>query len=37
MQEGYESFISPKVRTVEDIIEAAINRKNVKTKGERNA
>jgi antitoxin ParD1/3/4 len=33
IQDGYESGISPKKRTVEDIMEAAINRKKVKTKG----
>lgn len=37
IQEGYESGISPKVRTVEDIMAAAIDRKKVKAKGERNA
>ena len=30
IREGYESGISPKVRTVDDIMEAAINRKKSK-------
>jgi len=34
IQEGYESGISPEVRTVEDIMKAAMNRKKVKIKGE---
>ncbi len=37
IHEGYESGISPKVRSVEDIMEAAINRKKVRSKGDRNA
>ncbi|WP_171017406.1 hypothetical protein [Maribacter sp. ACAM166] len=36
IQDGYESGISPMSRTVEDTMEAAINRIKVKTKGERN-
>jgi len=37
IQEGYESGISPKARTVEDIMEAVIKRKKGSAKGRRNA
>ncbi len=37
IQEGYDSGISPKVRTVKDIMVAAINRKKAKAKGDGNA
>ena len=36
IQEGYDSGVSPKVRTVDEIIKAAINRRSDKTHGEQN-
>lgn len=36
IQEGYDSGVSPKVRTVDEIIKAAINRRSDKTQGEQN-
>ena len=32
IQEGYDSGVSPKVRTVDEIMEAAMNRQTAKTK-----
>jgi len=37
IQEGYKSGSNPKVRTVDEIMEAAINRRTTKYKGGRNA
>ncbi|CAN0606432.1 unnamed protein product [Ectocarpus sp. 12 AP-2014] len=36
IQEGYESGVSPKVRTVEDIMQGAISRKKALGKGKSN-
>ena len=36
IEEGYDSGVSPKLRTVDQIMDAAINRQKIKAKGKRN-